>query len=146
MSERKISRLYYLETFLLLGFFIAVTMILTRSFVFSREISMKATKLTDAVILAENAAEAFKGSKDPQEMAEHLNEKDNVILKENGNSYLLTAGYDAERNPDGGGYYRVDCEISYQSNLGDATINVYNEGDLIYTLQLASYNAEVGHE
>lgn len=73
MDKQRYSRMMYIETFLLLGFFIASVVILSSVYVRAKAKSVEAKRLTDAVTIAENVAEASISSPDIGRLTENLN-------------------------------------------------------------------------
>ena len=76
---------FYLETLLLIVVFIGIILVLTQVFGLSRTQSREARRLTDAVILAQNGAEAVLVSWD--------DEGDGFVRNQ------INVFYGAERNP-----------------------------------------------
>ena len=68
--------------------------------------SVKAKQLTDAVVLAGNAAEAVSASKTADELLALLNENDNAFPMQDAAG--VTARYDSDLLPESDGSYRVD--------------------------------------
>ena len=68
MKHKGYSRIFYVEAFILLFFFLAVIVIVSRVLVTAKAESIRARDLTDAVILAENAAEISGSTADPEEI------------------------------------------------------------------------------
>ena len=97
---------FYLETLLMITVFIGIILILTQVFVLGKVQSGRASRLTGAVTLAENAAEAVSASHNVEELA--------ALLNENGNASPMTdtagvtAFYDTDMNPDPAGPLRLD--------------------------------------
>ena len=65
---------FYIEVLLLTVGLIGIVLVLTQIFALGRRESAEARELTDAVCLAQNAAEAFAASADPEELCELLDE------------------------------------------------------------------------
>ena len=150
--NQKINRLYYVEIFLLLGFFIVLTYILSRSFVTSRLLSNEAEDLTNAVLIAENLAELYKGSEDTEAFLDLLHEEAGVTVKEDGETTEIILFYNKDRERDPMGPYEVSvrCDSSESSERGisEAEIAVYNEGkeNTIYALSVGRLSREVPYE
>lgn len=150
--NQKINRLYYVEIFLLLSFFIVLTYILSRSFVTSRLLSNEAEDLTNAVLIAENLAELYKGSEDTDDFIGILHETAGVTVKEDGETTEMILYYNKDRERDPYGPYKVSvlCEDteSLQRGILEGEISVYHEGkeDPIYHLSVGKLSREVPYE
>ena len=101
---------FYLETLLLIVVFLGIILVLTQVFGLARIQSASARQLTEAVTLAENAAEAVSCSASPEALLELLNEQNNAVLLPDGNG--VTARYREGLQPDAAGSYRV--EVSWE--------------------------------
>ena len=142
MEERKRSTLYYVETFLLLGFFIVVTFMLSQTFITSATLSQNARDLNRAVLLAENTAEIIKASSSKEEALALLNEKENATLSEN----RMRVFYSKEREASADGYFIVEIEYQEESEgFTDAEITVLREGREIYILHMGYDPKEAGN-
>ena len=97
---------FYLETLMLIVVFIAIILVLTQVFGLAQMQSVKAKQLTDAVVLAGNAAEAVSASKTADELLALLNENDNAFPMQDAAG--VTARYDGDLLPERDGGYRVD--------------------------------------
>ena len=97
---------FYLETLMLIVVFIAIILVLTQIFGLAQMQSVKAKQLTDAVVLAGNAAEAVSASKTADELLALLNENDNAFPMQDAAG--VTARYDGDLLPERDGSYRVD--------------------------------------
>ena len=150
--DQKINRIYYLETFLLLGFFIALTLILSNSFVYSRQLSNEAEDLSNAVCIAENMAEMFKGAKDEKELLSLLQTESALSVVKEGGKEIITVYYNKDREPDILGSYRItlsyESEKSSQSGIREADITVYNVNTKmeLYALSVGKLTREVVYE
>ena len=69
---------FYFETLLLIVVFLLIILVLTQVFGLARQQTAAARQLTDAVVLAGNAAEAVSASRDPAELCSLLNENGNA--------------------------------------------------------------------
>ena len=97
---------FYLETLMLIVVFLMIILVLTQVFGLAQMQSTKAKRLTGAVILAQNAAEAVSASETPEDLLALLNENDNAFPMTD--TAGVTACYDSDLNPAAGGTYRVD--------------------------------------
>ena len=110
---------FYLETLMLIVVFLVIILVLTQVFGLAQMQSTKAKRLTGAVILAQNAAEAVSASKTPEELLTLLNDDNNAFPMTD--TAGVTACYDINLNPDAGGIYRVD--VSWiQEEAGNGTM------------------------
>ena len=73
---------FYIETLLMIVAFVAVILVLTRAFGEARRESARARELTDAVILAQNAAEAVSASEDLEDLARLLGNTQKTEVRE----------------------------------------------------------------
>lgn len=81
MKRKQHITAFYLETLLMIVVFISIILVLTRVFGSARLQSVEAKRLTAAVTLAQNTAEAVSASGSPQDLLDLLNEKNNAILQ-----------------------------------------------------------------
>lgn len=110
---------FYLETLMLIVVFLVIILVLTQVFGLAQMQSTKAKRLTGAVILAQNAAEAVSASRTPEDLLALLNDDNNAVLMTD--TAGVTARYDSDLNPDAGGIYRVDVTW-IQEEAGDGTM------------------------
>ena len=120
---------FYLETLLMIVVFIAIILVLTNFFSDARIQSVQASHLTEAVVLAENAAEAVAAS-DSLEMVQSLLNEEGTI---NENGDVLTVLHDG---------YQVDITWEPDGKLVESRITVSRNEDEIYTLETAVYVQE----
>ena len=132
---------FYIEAVLLILAFIGVILVLTRAFALGKSQSYEAASLTDAVCLAENAAEAVAASRSPEELILLLDEGGNVSRPDNG--ALCVAAYDEQLRPEAGGVYRVALSWKSEGGLVRSHIRVEREGRPVYELDTAVYVGEV---
>ncbi|MCR2047457.1 hypothetical protein NSB25_09215 [Acetatifactor muris] len=139
---------FYMETLVLALIFIAVILVLTKVFALSGQMSGKAKVLTNAVHLAENAAEALAASDSLEMLAVLLEEDGNVeILRQDGQE-VLQARYDEKMKPAADGSFLVEVlwvpEAGNENGLTQGVINVSREdsGEQLYMLKTAVY---MGH-
>ena len=134
---------FYIETLILVVVLIAVILVLARVFAFSSAVSSRAEKLTRAVHLAENAAEAVAASDSLDTLGGLLGEGGNVQVSRE--EALLRAGYDEEMRPLSGGTYRVEVnwvpEAAPGGSFVESTVSVYwmEEEEPLYALETAVY-------
>ncbi len=124
MNSHRQMTTFYVETLVLIMVFIVIILVLTQIFGMARTESAHARDLTNAVILASNAAERFSAADTVEELLE---------LTDNGNSSLygavLTARYDHGLQPDPDGIYTVRTVWKQEDALMYATITVSVSGD-----------------
>ena len=128
---------FYIETLLLIVAFVAVILMLTRAFGEARRESARARELTDAVTLAQNAAEAVSASENLDDLARLLGDTQTVEMRD---GKLFAASED--------GYI---TEVSWEPSAGEtgtlvsSTIAVRLAGsdDPIYALDTAVFLREV---
>ena len=137
---------FYFETLLLIVVFLVIILVLTQVFGLTIQQTAAARQLTDAVMLAGNAAEAVSISADPGELLSLLNENGNAA--ERSDSSGVTARYDDGKNPDPQGAYRVDVswqpEKTARGTMISSVIQV-SHGDSeepVYRLETASFREE----
>ena len=104
MKRKQHITAFYLETLLMIVVFISIILVLTRVFGRARLQSVEAKRLTAAVTLAQNTAEAVSASGSPQDLLDLLNEKNNAILQpadaaDDTVSTVITALYDENLQP-----------------------------------------------
>ncbi|MBR3719768.1 MAG: hypothetical protein IKN20_07900, partial [Firmicutes bacterium] len=99
---------FYIETILLIVSFVLVILVLTNVFGLGKRESSKAQDLTNAVRLAESAAEAFAAAEGPAELADILDEGNVTLASTSSQSpvppkdrlpALIFAYYDKDLNP-----------------------------------------------
>ena len=133
---------FVLETLLMTCIMIGVVLLLTRSIAAAGSKSTEAAQLTNAVCLAENAAEAFSVSPHSEGMAELLNVSENACADGN----QVTAFYSEDLEPLKDGSYRVLVEINEEKgragNYITAHITVDIDGKSYYSLDTAVYEQE----
>lgn len=128
---------FYVETLLMIVAFVAVILVLTRTFGEARRESAQARELTDAVILAQNAAEAVSASENLEDLARRLGGTQTTEIREGKLFAVSEDGYITE----------VSWEPSGEEagTLVSSAITVYLAGsaDPIYALDTAVYLREV---
>lgn len=138
---RRRATAFYIETLVLAAVFTAVILVLVRVFALSEQTSIQARVLTNAVRLAENAAEAVAASESVQELADLLDQGGNVILEDG----ALRAGYDLDMEPGREGDFCLEAEWNPQEsgagNLVRCRISVRwkDEEEPVYVLETAVY-------
>ncbi|MBR1455744.1 MAG: hypothetical protein IJ594_01120 [Oscillospiraceae bacterium] len=130
---------FYLETLLLILVFIGIILVLTRVFALGKIQSTRAKLLTNAVCLAENAAEAVSASDSAASVA--------MLLDEGGNTRLLADGsvqadYDAAMRPVTGREPGLCLRVTWEPSPGDerfvaSTVTVLHGAETVYELRTA---------
>ena len=121
---RKQITAFYLETLLLIAAFTAVLLVLTGVFSIAKNQSAQANRLTQAVMLAQNAAEAVAASDSIETLQGLLNAEED--LYQNGKS--LTVYEDG---------YQVNITWEPEANVVNSHITVLKDGEKIYVLETA---------
>ena len=148
MEEKKISRIYYLETFLLLAFSIAVTLILSQVFVKSKAMSDGAKELTNAVCIAENIAEVSKGCRTADELSERMRALQWKGADQTGTTDTLKGAlfFDEDMAPASEGCYSASFDFTVSED-GQTTmkITVFRRADneAVYSLTAGDFVKEV---
>lgn len=152
MKKNQHITAFYLETILLIVVFMTIIMLLTNVFGAGRSQSVEAKRLTNAVCLAENAAEAVSASDSFDVLQALLDEADNTELVEGSPAPTVDARYDEKMQPDPEGRYHV--QVSWEpeaagagtGSLVSSDVTVTYEGmkEPIYHLETAVYLKEVG--
>ena len=139
---------FYLETLLLIVVFLAIILVLTQVFGLGRMQSVQAKRLTDAVVLAGNAAEAVSASRTQQDLLDLLDENSNAALMPDASG--VTACYGADLSPDADGGYRVEVSwLPEETETGRIIRSVIRvcfgeAGEALYQLETAVFQPEVG--
>lgn len=131
---------FYIETFALFAVFAAAAVVLARGFVLAGKLSRDARALSNAVHLAENAAEMASASESGEMLFGLLNENGNVGEIEEG---VYRARYDADMLPSADGIYSVDVSWNKEEGrLVKCAISVYQNGEAepLYALDLTLYD------
>ena len=115
---------FYLETLLLIAVLVAVILVLTGVFSGAKAQSARAGRLTQAVVLAENAAEAVAASDSLEAVQGLLDENGNTRVEDR----VLTVFHDA-----------FQVHITWEPNgaLASSTITVFWNDSEIYALETA---------
>jgi len=121
----------------MLIFFIVLIQILTGVFARSEAESIKAKRLSKAVILASNSAEVFMSSDSLEQMFEILNQSDNARLNEK-----LEITYDEQLKPDADGKMLVEIIPQEEEDFIHVQISILYDGELIYELQTGHRKGE----
>lgn len=99
MKRQEHMTAFYLETVLMVIIFALVIAVLAQVFASARMQSREARQLTNAVCLAQNAAEAVKAASDSRDLLALMNEDGNASLEEGNREAVLTAWYDEDMKP-----------------------------------------------
>lgn len=139
---------FYMETLILAAVFAAVILVLVRVFALAGQMSARSQVLTNAVHLAENAAEAVAAAESPEDLKELLEEGGNTGFQEEGGEAAgVCARYAKDMTPAEDGDFRVDITWTPKEGSGgnriESRITVYWAEEEIYTLETAVYRKEV---
>lgn len=129
---------FYSEALLLVVIFVALVLVLTGVFTAARTQSAAARRLSRAVTIAANTAEAVSSSADSEELLALLNENGNAVPMKD--SAGVTAYYAADGTPDPKGDFRVDvftlAEPAAEGSLFSGRILVScGEEESVYSLE-----------
>lgn len=144
------------ELLILFMMLVFVTVVITQSLVVSRSRSLKARRLTEAVILAENTAEAASASDSPDELASLLGslyEGSEVAAEPSGgdsNEIRVSGCSPDPETEDPGRLYDIAVIRTVDERSGgrltEDVINIFEAGDTagepVYTLTAAHYAGE----
>ncbi len=139
---------FYIEVLLLTVGLIGIVLVLTQIFALGRHESAEARELTDAVCLAQNAAEAFAASADPEELCELLDEGGSAELVETDSAAAVRASYGADLRADRNGVLLVTVTWNEESTGAGVlvrsriTVTERDSAREIYSLETASFRKE----
>lgn len=120
---------FYIETLLLIIAFVAIILVTTQVFGNARAKSAQAKHLTEAVVLAENAAEAVSASGSLEEVQSFLTNEGTSQIEGN----VLTVWKDG---------YQIDVTWEPEGALVDSSITVLWNGNEIYKIETAVFLQE----
>lgn len=126
MRTHKNITSFYMETLPLIAAFAVIILVLTAVFGGARVESVRAGRLTQAVILAERAAEAVSASESLEDVQALLDEDGNTQLGDD----LLTVSNDE---------YNIEITWEPDGAVVSSTITVYVADEVIYTLDTAVF-------
>ncbi len=147
MKEHRSVTGFYLETLILIVVFLLVILVLMQVFGLAQTQSAQAKQLTEAVILAGNAAESAAASRSPEELLGLMNENQNAGPMENTTG--VTARYAADLTPEAQGMYRVDVtwlpEAAGTGTMVHSAVEVYcgERTEPIYRLETQTFHSEM---
>ncbi len=149
MNKTRPLTAFYLETLLLVVLFLAIILVITQVFGLGKVQSGEAKLLTDAVTLAENAAEAFYAAEDEAALVRLLDEKNNTSKPgcapgESDAPHLVAAYYDAEMRPDPKGVLRAMIRWEEAEGLWTGNVSIFYDlrEEPVYALPLCKYVGE----
>ncbi|MBQ3481464.1 MAG: hypothetical protein IJH48_03885 [Oscillospiraceae bacterium] len=140
--KKQLLTSFYVEALLLIAAFVAMVLVLTAVFGTARAKSVEAYRLTRAVTLAANAAEAVSAADSLEQAAALLDEGGNVRLA----AGQIEAAYHADGSPcpDGSGALRLT--VSWEPSPEDAALVVNriavfsaDTQAVVYTLETACF-------
>ena len=148
MGKRK-NIAFIVELFLLFALMLLVTVVLTGAFVSSRSQSLYAKHKTEAVILAQRAAEISMAAEDRDEAFELLLQAEGAELVQRSESQLIYTTSVSGEDPDAGYTVTVEWESSEGNagNLNTQRISVCygEEKEPIYVLGSGFFRKEAGN-
>ena len=149
MNKDRHMTAFYLETALMVIIFVLVIAVLAQAFSHAGMQSREAEQLTNAVCLAQNAAEAVSAADSEEALAQLLDENGNVVLAD---AAVVTAYYDEDMQPVAAdaasqdGILRVEAtwdpgEEGAGGTFVNSDISVYQEGgeDPLFTMNTGVY-------
>ncbi|MBR0040650.1 MAG: hypothetical protein IJP64_04660 [Oscillospiraceae bacterium] len=145
MKNDKSITAFYIEVLMLTVGLILIVLVLTHIFALGRSQSAAAQEMTDAVCLAQNAAEAVAASSSPEELLEKLDEGGNCGFAEGTAVPTVRAVYDRQMRPDTEGELIVfvtwEQENAPEGELAYSKITVTNADGTrqIYSLRTAVF-------
>ena len=144
MKTRRLITSFYVEALLLVAVFVIVILVTTQVFGLGRQESFEAKLLTNAVCLAENAAEAVSAVGSEEELAALMDEDGNATLA--AGAVLVRYAEDMTPDPDGS----ITVEITWDpqddaKRLTDHRITVTHDGkeEPVYVLRTSVFSGEV---
>lgn len=152
MRRERTMTAFYLETVLMAIIFVLVIVILSQVLGISKMQSRQASQLTNAVCLAQNAAEAVAASDSEQALLSLLSEEGAASLDQGKDGAVLTAYYDSKMQPlqeaeaaADEGSLRLEAtwvpETSGQGTFVTSDISIYagSGSNPVYTLNTGKY-------
>lgn len=143
MKKHRLVTAFYVEALLLVAAFVIVILVLTRTFGLSRTKSGEALLLTNAVTLAQNAADAVSASSSSGTLLELMDRNGNAVLEGD----VLSARYGKDMTPDPSGELLLTATWKpEESGLVRSRISVFGRDreEPLYVLETAVYTGEVG--
>lgn len=136
---------FYLEALLLIVAFVAILLVLTGVFGTARAQSAEAKELTQAVMLASNAAEAVAAADSLEQAAAMLDEGGNVRVSDG----KIKASYFSDGSPCTDGKGDLNMTVTWEPSAEDPglvgsriTVSTADDGGTVYTLETASFKKE----
>ena len=142
MNKRHPITAFYIEALILIMVFVGIILLLTQIFGAGRMLSSDADRLTRAVGLAQNAAEAVAASEDLSDLEE---QRDEGNIGVSADPSGVSAWYDREGSPKKEGVFRVQTtwepEEKGGGTLARSHITVWygEEEEPVYELDTAVY-------
>ena len=102
MRKDRSMTAFYIETVLMVIIFVLIILVMSRVLGLAKLQSADSDQMTNAVCLAQNAAEAVAASDSEEELLKLLNEDGNAQLTDEreGGQAILQAGYDQDMKPE----------------------------------------------
>ena len=143
MDRRNNVTSFYIEAVLLILIFVTIIIVLTNVLGLAKKESFNARAKTNAVVLAQNAAEAVEGSKSKTELMKMLDENGNVSVEKVKGENVLSARYDADMKANRKGDYIVyvswEPKKDRYGTFVSSNIDVNYVGSSIYRLETGVY-------
>ncbi len=138
---------FYVEMLLMIVLVTVMVLVLTNVFALGRMDSSRARSLTEAVTLAENAAEAVSAARTPEELRSLLDEDGSVGFVDDAPAPTLRAAYDLNGDPDPDGplvlWVSWEAESRETGELVRSTIRVFGaDTKELYRLETATFVGE----
>ena len=146
MKQRHQITAFYIEALILILVFVGIILVLTQVFGAGRALSSDADRLTRAVGLAQNAAEAVAAAEDEDALEEILDEGNIPDAAADPGAVLCL--YDREGNPAGDGVFKVKTTWEPEAKGGGEVVYSHisvwygEEESPIYELDTAVYREE----
>lgn len=142
MKQRHPLTAFYIETLLMIIVFVGIILCITRVFGRSRQQSRDAQQLTDAVCLAQNAAEAFSAAETPEEMQELLEMTGIAQPAADGSGLTCLFGKDLRPSEDGDYLLQMQWSRPAEDAPLYAVLSVSEGGQELYSLETAAAGKE----
>ena len=139
MKQKSHLTSFYVETLLMILIFTGMIVLLSSVFSLARVRSVQARRLSNAVCLAQNAAEAVAASTSAQDVLEILEEENNgELIRENGNPAVVFL-YDDDMHADTAGMCSVTVTWEKTERddfvVSNITVARNGESDPVYELR-----------
>ncbi len=146
MNRKDHITAFYIETLILIVVFVVVILMLTNVFQAARIESVRARRLSDAVILAGNVAEAMSWTEEGEDLLSVLGGEGGAELMPDGRG--LTVYYGEDHQADRNGPYMVSAVVVSEEQGAEAesrlvtyeiSVKDTQRGEVIYTLRTSVF-------